>query len=130
MTAPELRTAATDAGITDALLVIHPDYAPASALASLLEHGGKGGFVVIDMPDVDQFSSIESAALLVGQLYLVGHIDRGDKMANWSPDEAHRPVRWVGRQNWVSTASGTTRRTDLAAHQEAAAKRADVASDC
>jgi hypothetical protein len=88
LTAREFRTAAADAPATNALLVIHPDYVPASALASLLEHGGKRGFVVTDMQDIDQFSPIESAALPAGPLYLVENIDRGDTMANWSPDEA------------------------------------------
>lgn len=88
LSAPRLRAAAVDAERPDALLVIHPDLVPASVLAPLLERGGKRGFVVVDMPDVDDFSPIETAALPGGQLYLVQRIDRGDTMANWSPDEA------------------------------------------
>ena len=82
------RAAAMGAEPRNALLVLHPDCVPASALASLLEHGGKPGFVVADMADVDQFSAIESAVLPAGPLYLVADLHRGDEMANWSPDEA------------------------------------------
>lgn len=60
MAEPELEDA-------DSLLVIHPDRAPASALVPLLEHGGKRGFVVVDVPDVDVFSPIEQVALLVAR---------------------------------------------------------------
>lgn len=86
--AAELRAAAAKAESGDALLVMHPDRAPASALAPLLEHRGKRGFVVVDMPDVDEFSPIETAMLPTGPVYLVEELDRGDHMANWSPDEA------------------------------------------
>jgi hypothetical protein len=88
LSAAGLRAAAMGAEPRNALLVLHPDRAPASALASLLEHGGKPGFVVADMADVDQFSAIESAVLPAGPLYLVAGLHRGDEMANCSPDEA------------------------------------------
>lgn len=88
LSAAGLRAAAMGAEPRNALLVLHPDCVPASALASLLEHGGKPGFVVADMADVDQFSAIESAVLPAGPLYLVADLHRGDEMANWSPDEA------------------------------------------
>ena len=65
-----------------------PGRAPASALAPLLKHGGKSGFVVADMTDVDQFSPIGSAVLPAEPLFLVADLNRGDEMANWSPDEA------------------------------------------
>ena len=45
------------------LLVMHPDRAPASKLATLLQHGGKRGFVVADMTDADDFAPIESVEL-------------------------------------------------------------------
>ncbi|GAA1426558.1 hypothetical protein GCM10009601_35670 [Streptomyces thermospinosisporus] len=61
---------------------------PASALAPLLRREGKPGFVVTDMPDVDEFTPLDSVTLPEGPLYLVAGIDRGDHMANWSPDEA------------------------------------------
>ncbi len=88
LSAQELRTVAAENPGAGALLVIHPDRAPASALAPLLEYRGKPGFVVIDMPDLDGFSPIEQAALPSGTVYLVEGLERGDEMANWSPDEA------------------------------------------
>ncbi len=72
----------------DALLVVHPDRVPASTIAPLLEHGGKHGFVVVDMPDVDQFVPVDEMSLPASPLYTVHGIDRGDAMANWSPNEA------------------------------------------
>lgn len=80
--------AAASAAPADALLAIHPDRLPASAIAPLLEHAGKPGFVVEDMADVDAFAPIEAASPPASALYLVHELDRGDTMANWSPDEA------------------------------------------
>ncbi|MET8682420.1 DUF5701 family protein [Streptomyces sp. NPDC004647] len=71
-----------------ALLAVRPDQAPASALAPLLRRDGKPGFVVTDMPDVDHFAPLETVALPDAPLYLVTDLDRGDHMANWSPEEA------------------------------------------
>jgi len=88
LSASELRAAVAEPKDADTLLVIHPDRAPASALASLLEHGGKRGFIVLDMSDVDDFFPIEQVTLPPGPVYLVDGLDRGDHMANWSPDEA------------------------------------------
>ncbi|NLG54828.1 MAG: hypothetical protein GX542_04140 [Rhodococcus sp.] len=84
-----VRTAAQQAGAqrTDALLAIHPDAVPASALALLLALGDKQGFVVEDMTDVDQFSpTIDDVPR--GPVYLVEGLDRGDSFSNWSPEEA------------------------------------------
>ena len=91
LSAEEIRTFATraeaGADARGALLAVHPDRAPASALAPLLRRAGKPGFVVVDMADVDAFTP--SALELPGApLYVVHGIDRGDHMANWSPDEA------------------------------------------
>ncbi|MFI0240384.1 DUF5701 family protein [Streptomyces sp. NPDC016845] len=71
----------------DVLLAVRPDRAPASALAPLLRRDGKPGFVVVDMADVDAFvpSGVEVPD---APLYLVTGVDRGDRMANWSPEEA------------------------------------------
>ncbi|MGP3690100.1 DUF5701 family protein [Streptomyces sp. IBSNAI002] len=69
------------------LLSVHPDHAPASALAPLLRRNGKPGFVVTDMPDVDRFAPW-AVELPGAPLYLVTGLDRGDHLANWSPDEA------------------------------------------
>ncbi|MFF3731278.1 DUF5701 family protein [Streptomyces sp. NPDC002476] len=94
LSAEELRTFASaeaakaPAGGEGALLAVHPDRAPASALAPLLRRSGKPGFVVVDMPDVDLFAPLDTVALPDAPLYLLTGLDRGDRMANWSPDEA------------------------------------------
>ncbi|MFF5126696.1 DUF5701 family protein [Streptomyces syringium] len=89
--AQELRAFAADAAAggdsDDALLAVHPDRAPASALAPLLRHAGKPGFVVTDMPDVDRFGPC-GVELPDAPLYLVTGLDRGDHLADWSPQEA------------------------------------------
>ncbi|MDK0520825.1 DUF5701 family protein [Streptomyces sp. ML-6] len=76
------------AGGDGALLAVHPDRAPASALAPLLRRDGKPGFVVTDMPDVDLFAPLDTVALPDAPLYLLTGVDRGDQMADWSPNEA------------------------------------------
>jgi hypothetical protein len=95
--AAELRTAAGRIDSDAALLVLHPDRAPASRLAPLVEHDGKHGFAVVDMTDVDDFSPIASVTLPAGPVYLVEKLDRGDHMANWSPDEALPAIIAAGR---------------------------------
>ncbi|WP_053691612.1 DUF5701 family protein [Streptomyces sp. WM6372] len=72
----------------DALLAVHPDRVPASALTLLLRRDGKPGFVVTDMPDVDGFAPLDAIELPDAPLYVVTGLDRGDHMANWSPEEA------------------------------------------
>ncbi|MES9519570.1 DUF5701 family protein [Streptomyces capoamus] len=79
--------AAEDAG-AEALLAVHPDRAPASALAPLLRRDGKPGFVVTDMTDVDLFAPLDTVVPPDAPLYVLTGLDRGDRMANWSPDEA------------------------------------------
>ncbi|MFI0775240.1 DUF5701 family protein [Streptomyces sp. NPDC021212] len=90
--AAELRAfaaaAEAHAGGDGALLAVHPDRAPASALAPLLRHDGMPGFVVTDMPDVDLFAPLDTVAVPDAPLYLLTGLDRGDHMANWSPNEA------------------------------------------
>jgi hypothetical protein len=93
----ELRAAAREAEPDDALLVMGPDRAPASALAPLLERDGKHGFVVVDMSDIDSFFPIEPTRLPAEPMYLVEGLDRGDHMANWSPDEALPAIAASGR---------------------------------
>ena len=92
LSADELRAFAKAAEATadrdGALLAVHPDRAPASALTPLLRHGDKPGFVVTDMPDVDLFAPLDTITLPDSPLYLVTGLDRGDQMANWSPNEA------------------------------------------
>lgn len=87
ISAAEIRGAAASS-TDDALLTVHEKYAPASALAHLLERQGKHGFIVTDMTDVDQFAPIEHVALPENPIYLLEGPDRGDAMSNWSPDEA------------------------------------------
>ncbi|MFE7094250.1 DUF5701 family protein [Streptomyces erythrochromogenes] len=89
MSAEDLRSFATDNNDADndTLLVVHPGRVPASALAPLLRREGKAGFVVVDMPDVDLFAP-HAVDLPDAPLYLVTGLDRGDHMANWSPEEA------------------------------------------
>jgi uncharacterized protein DUF5701 len=79
------------------LLVVHPRIAPASALVPLLRVNGKRGFVVSDMSDVDEFAPIPSVALPDAPVYLASDLDRGDAMANWSPDEALHAIADAGR---------------------------------
>ncbi|MFD0356234.1 DUF5701 family protein [Streptomyces sp. NPDC127110] len=93
--AAELRAFA-DAGADGGLLAVHPDRAPASALAPLLRREGKSGFVVADMHDVDRFAP-HRVELPDAPLYLVGGLDRGDRMANWSPEEALPVLAGQGR---------------------------------
>ncbi|OKJ13599.1 DUF5701 family protein [Kitasatospora sp. CB01950] len=92
LSAADLRAFAAAAETTvpadGALLAVRPDLAPASALAPLLRRDGKAGFVVVDMPDVDDFGPIGTVSLPDAPLYLLTGLDRGDRMANWSPDEA------------------------------------------
>ena len=61
--------------------------APASALAGLLRLGGKQGFVVEDLTDVDDFTPIAEAARPDG-VYVVDGLDRGDAHRNRTPAEA------------------------------------------
>ncbi len=96
LTAADIRAAAAaDAG--GGLLVVHPDRLPASAIAPLLRHRGRAGFVVTDMTDVDLFTAVEQARPPEADLYLVHDVDRGDAMANWSPDEALPEITAAGR---------------------------------
>lgn len=81
----------------NALLAIHPDLAPASTLAPLLQRGGKSGFIVIDMTDIDQFTPIPKAAIPDCEVYLVHDLNRGDDLANWTPDEALLEIITAGR---------------------------------
>jgi hypothetical protein len=97
MSAAHLRAAVGNTRASNALLAIHPRHAPVSALAGFLDLGGKRGFVVVDMPDVDDFYPIGSATLPHASLYLVDNLDRGDEMANWSPDEALPAITAAGR---------------------------------
>ncbi|WP_235535326.1 DUF5701 family protein [Oerskovia sp. Root918] len=79
------------------LLAVHPRLAPPSVLAPLLRLGDKEGFVVVDMDDVDRFEPLEGLELPEEALYVVTDVERGDDMANWSPDEALPEIARRGR---------------------------------
>ncbi|MFD3437060.1 DUF5701 family protein [Streptomyces sp. NPDC058685] len=79
-----------------ALLAVHPDHACASALAGMVRRDDKPGFVVTDMPDVDSFAPC-AVEVPDAPLYLVTGLDRGDHMANWSPEEALPTLARGGR---------------------------------
>lgn len=96
LSAGELHDLAADQPL-GTLLVLDPRRAPASALAPLLERDGKAGFVVVDMTDLDDFTPIETVTLPEGPAYVLGGLDRGDAMRNWSPDEARSSLRGVRR---------------------------------
>jgi hypothetical protein len=103
MPAARLRSLATDAApdadgpASDGLLVLSETTVPASALAPLLRLGDRRGFVVEDMADVDTFVPIEGVRLPSGPTYVVQGIERGDEMADWSPDEALPSISGAGR---------------------------------
>lgn len=80
----------------DGLLAIHHDLAPATTLAPLLRYGDKPGFVVTDMADIDQFTP-SGVEVPDAPMYLVHGIDRGDELANWSPEEALPELTGRGR---------------------------------
>ncbi len=98
----DIRAFARKGSSDGVLLVVHPDRAPASALAPLLLRDGKPGFVVIDMPDVDSFAP-SGVELPDAPLYFVAGLDRGDHMANWSPEEALPALGGEGRTPLVLT---------------------------
>ena len=97
LSADELRTTARRFTRDDELLVIRPDRAPASLLTSVLRIDDRKAFVVSDMSDVDEFVPVGSAPLPPGPVYVLRGLDRGDAMANWSPDEALPAIESAGR---------------------------------
>ncbi len=92
-----LRELARAADDESALLVVDHRIAPASALAPLMSRRGKPGFVVADMTDVDEFVPTAATDVPDTPIYLVRDLDRGDAMANWSPDEALPAIVGAGR---------------------------------
>ncbi|MFJ5878454.1 DUF5701 family protein [Streptomyces sp. NPDC093088] len=92
----------TESGAEGSLLAVHPGALPASALAPLLRHAERPGFVVTDMPDVDLFAPT-GVELPDGPLYLVDGADRGGRMSNWSPDEALPALTAEGRTPMLLT---------------------------
>ena len=92
VTAERLREVGTDG--REGVLVV-PGLA-ASDLTPLLERKGKSGFVVVDMPDVDEFDVIEQVSL-PSTPYLLADPSRGDHLANWSPTDALPAILEDGR---------------------------------
>ena len=119
LSAATLRTFAQHAGPErqDVLVVLHHELSPASALAPLLRRGDKPGFVVEDMPDADQFTPYQ-VEIPDAAIYLVHGLDRGDHLANWSPEEAlpdltanHRtPLLLTEGIHWVLQQPGALER--------------------
>jgi hypothetical protein len=106
LSAAELNAAARElegCGDGAAVLAAAPSVVPASAMAPLLRRGGNTGFVLVDRTDEDAFSPIDSVTVPAGPLYLVHGPDRGDGMANWSPDEALPAIRSAGRSPLLLT---------------------------
>ena len=91
--------------VAGSLLVVHPRVVPPSALAGHLRrtttvrgHGvEREGFVVVDMTDVDDFAPVPGVDVPDADVYAVTTPDRGDDMANWSPEEAQPAIAARGR---------------------------------
>ena len=83
--------------VSGAIVAVHPSLAAPGRLAGLLRHGGRPGFVVADMTDVDDFAPISGLAIPELPLYLVLGPTRGDELRNASPVEALPAIRGAGR---------------------------------
>jgi hypothetical protein len=108
------------------LLVVHPRLLPPSELAVHLRLTAtvrrrpveRAGFVVVDMPDVDGFAPVPGIDVPDADVYAVAGLDRGDDLANWSPEEAAPAIAARGRSpltlaegiHWVLQAPGTLER--------------------
>jgi hypothetical protein len=104
------------------LLVVHPRVLPPSGLAAHLRlpvrGGERSGFVVVDMPDVDEFGPVDGVEVPDADMYAISSLDRGDDMANWSPEEAQPAIASRGRTpltlaegiHWVLQAPGVLER--------------------
>ncbi|MEV7151695.1 DUF5701 family protein [Streptomyces sp. NPDC093084] len=93
----EVRAVAAAPAGEGALLAVDPQRAPASALAPLLRHAGRPGFVVTDMTDVDLFAPLGTTVPPAAPLYVLTGLDRGDRLANRSPNEALPALTAEGR---------------------------------
>lgn len=81
----------------DAVLVVSPSLVPAAELAPVLTHAGQPGFVVEDMTDLADFVPIDGGETPDAPLWWITDVERGDEMANWSPDEALPAIHERGR---------------------------------
>ncbi|WP_344738361.1 DUF5701 family protein [Microbacterium awajiense] len=82
----------------EGIVVVHDSLVPPSRLAPLLDHEGKRGFVVEDMVDLDAFAPIADVDIPARPLYVITHVERGDDMRNWSPEEALAKITADGRR--------------------------------
>lgn len=111
--------AAARSEVASGLLVVNPALVPPSSLAPMMRLGDKEGFVVVDMSDIDAFAPIEGVAVPDAPAYIVTDPDRGDTMANWSPDEALPAILGAGRSplaaaegiHWALQVPGIVERT-------------------
>lgn len=100
------------------LLAVHPSLVSASRLVDAVSVDGRNGFLVVDMQDVDDFVPTADVLVPDGPLYFVAGVDRGDDMANWSPEEAAVEIAARGRSpltlneglSWLLQAPGALER--------------------
>lgn len=83
--------------VSGAIIAVHPRLAAPGRLAGLLRHGGRPGFVVADMTDVDDFAPIGGLVIPDRPLYLELGPARGDELRNARPVEALATIRGAGR---------------------------------
>jgi Family of unknown function (DUF5701) len=76
-----------DVDADEAVLAVRADLVPASVLRPLLRIDRREAFVVVDMTDLESFGAIGTVGVPDSPLYLLRRPERGDEMANWSPDE-------------------------------------------
>lgn len=85
------------------LLVVDRRLAPPSVLAPLLRLGERPGFVVEDMTDVDDFAPLDGLDVPDAPVHVLLGPDRGDDLANWSPEEALPELGARGRSPLLLT---------------------------
>ncbi|AWH96109.1 hypothetical protein A6048_12065 [Dietzia psychralcaliphila] len=97
--AAALRGAAlpADPGAGRPVLAVHPSFVSTARLTPLLSRGGRAGFVVVDMSDLDEFTPTDDVRLPDAPLYLVGDVTRDDDMLGWTPTDAHAELARRGR---------------------------------
>jgi hypothetical protein len=99
ISAEELRSrASTLRGRPDSILVVGPAIAAPSQLVTLLRRGGKPGFVVEDLTDLDAFTEHPDLDACPEGFSLAHGIDRGDDLSNRTPDEALPEILARGRR--------------------------------
>lgn len=81
----------------DGVVCVHPKLVPPSALTPLLRNEGRPGFVVEDMTDLDEFSSVDVAEVPDRPLYVVHGVDAGADLLDWIPRDALPELLGRGR---------------------------------